>query len=124
MDIRSNFEVAKILCVELYEDLLKSRCDVLKYSGYDAASASPKIAEILLRSQKFELIVLSRLSDFDLHRINNVADGTNTGPRWVHLAVGVALFGVSTTEPRSAASLTRGTVSFKIRSMGPGTVAS
>jgi hypothetical protein len=46
----------------------------LKYSGYDAASASPKIAEIMLRSQKFDLIVLSILSDFDLHRINNLVD--------------------------------------------------
>jgi hypothetical protein len=49
----------------------------LKYSGYDAASASPKIAEIMLRSQKFDLIVLSILSDFDLHRINNLADGAD-----------------------------------------------
>ena len=68
---------AKILCVELDAGLLKSRCDVLKYSGYDAASASPPVAEIVLRSQKFDLIVISRLSDFDLHRIINLADGAD-----------------------------------------------
>jgi DNA-binding response OmpR family regulator len=77
MDATSNFGAAKILCVELDEGLLKSRCDVLKSSGYDAASASPKIAEIVLRSQKFDLIVLSRLSDSDLHRIINFADGAD-----------------------------------------------
>ena len=70
MDTRS-----KILCVEHDEGLLQSRCAVLKHSGYDTAPASPQLAEILLRSQKFDLIVLSRFSDFDLHRIINLADG-------------------------------------------------
>jgi hypothetical protein len=77
MDARSNSGAAKILCVELDVGLLKSRCDVLKYSGYDAASASPQLAEIMLRCQKFDLIVLSKLSDSDLHRIINFADGAN-----------------------------------------------
>jgi hypothetical protein len=31
----------------------------------------------VLRSQNFDLIVLSRLSDFDLHRLNNFADGSD-----------------------------------------------
>ena len=31
----------------------------------------------MLRSQKFDLIVISRLSDFDLHRIINLADGAD-----------------------------------------------
>jgi hypothetical protein len=48
-----------------------------KILGYDAASASPKLAEVLLRSQKSNLIVLSKLSDFDLHRIINLADGAD-----------------------------------------------
>ena len=51
----------KILCVEPDPALLESRCAVLKYSGYDAASASPRVAEIVLSSQKFDLIVISRL---------------------------------------------------------------
>jgi hypothetical protein len=75
MDTRRNVGVAKILCVELDLFVLESRCAVLKYSGYDAASASPQVAEILLRSQKFDLIVLSTVSDSDLHRIVNLSDG-------------------------------------------------
>jgi DNA-binding response OmpR family regulator len=67
----------KILCVERDVAVLKGRCAVLKYAGYDTASASPKVAEILLHSQKFDLIVLSILSEFDLHRIINLADGAD-----------------------------------------------
>jgi hypothetical protein len=74
---RSNFGAAKILCVELDVAVLESRCAVLKYSGYDAASATPQVAEIALRSQKFDLIVISRLRGPDLHRIINLADGAN-----------------------------------------------
>jgi hypothetical protein len=77
MHATSNAGAAKILCVELDVGLLNSRCAVLKYAGYDPASASPKLAETLLRSQSFDLIVLSRLSDFDLHRIINFADGAD-----------------------------------------------
>jgi hypothetical protein len=77
MDATSNFGAAKILFLEVNEGLLQSRCHVLKSSGHDAASASPKIAEIVLRSQTFDLIVLSRLSDSDLHRIINFADGAD-----------------------------------------------
>ena len=69
--------VPKILCVELDAGLLESRCDVLKYAGYDTASASPKVAEIMLRCQKFDLIVLSKLPDYDLNRIINFADGAD-----------------------------------------------
>jgi hypothetical protein len=91
----------------------------LKYSGYDAASASPKIAEIMLRSQKFDLIVLSILSDFDLHRINNLADGADvlaldgfTSPSELLSLVAQRL------DRRQRRANPRGTVSFKIRSMG------
>jgi DNA-binding response OmpR family regulator len=77
MDAESNAGAAKILCVELDVGLLESRCAVLKHSGYDAASASPQLAEILLRSRKFDLIVLSRMSEFDLHRIFNFADSAD-----------------------------------------------
>jgi DNA-binding response OmpR family regulator len=75
MDARSKFGAAKILCVESDPVVRQSRCAVLKYSGYDTASGSPQLAEILLRSQKFDLIVLSWLSDYDLQRIINLADG-------------------------------------------------
>ena len=75
MDRRSKFGAARILCVELDVAVLESRCAVLKYSGYDAASASPRLAESVLRSQKFDLLVLSSLNDSDLHRILNLSDG-------------------------------------------------
>jgi CheY-like chemotaxis protein len=65
----------KILCVESDSAVRESRCAVLKTLGYDAASASPQLAEILLRSRKFDLIVLSWLSDYDLQRIINLSDG-------------------------------------------------
>jgi len=66
---------AKILCVESDSGVLESRCAILKHSGYDATAASPQLAEILLRSRKFDLIVISTVSDYDLHRVINVADG-------------------------------------------------
>jgi hypothetical protein len=71
----SHFGAAKILCVESDSTVLESRCTVLKISGYDAASASPQLAEIMLRSQKFDLIVVSTVCDFDLHRILGLSDG-------------------------------------------------
>ena len=67
----------KILCVESNLAVLESRCAVLEASGYDAASATPKVAETVLLSQKFDLIVVSRLSDSDLHRVNNLANGAD-----------------------------------------------
>jgi hypothetical protein len=68
---------AKILCVESDPFLLESRCAVLKYSGYDPASASPRLAEVVLRSRKFDLIVVSRVRDSDLHQIINLSDGAD-----------------------------------------------
>ena len=65
----------KVLCIERDESVRESRCAVLKYSGYDAASASPEVAEIVLRSRKFDLIVLSGLSDYDVNSIVGLADG-------------------------------------------------
>jgi hypothetical protein len=73
-----NLKAAKILCVELDEAVLESRCAVLKHSGYNSVSASPQLAEILLCSQKFDLIVLSStVSDYDLQRIVNLSDGAD-----------------------------------------------
>jgi CheY-like chemotaxis protein len=73
----SNFGAAKVLCVEPDVAVLETRCAVLRYAGYDAASASPQVAEIVLRSQKFDLIVLSSLRDSDLHGVINLADGAD-----------------------------------------------
>jgi hypothetical protein len=68
---------AKILCVELDAAVLESRCAALKASGYDAASASPQVAEIVLRSRKFDLLLLSSLSESDWQRIVNLSDGAD-----------------------------------------------
>ncbi len=65
----------KILCVEHDPAVLEGRCAVLKHSGYDAASASPQLAEVLLRSRKFDLLVISSLNDRDLQRVVNLCDG-------------------------------------------------
>jgi CheY-like chemotaxis protein len=76
-NVKNGIGAAKILCVEADAAVLESRCAVLTISGYDAASASPEVAEIVLRSQKFDLIVLSRPRDSDLHRIINLSDGAD-----------------------------------------------
>jgi DNA-binding response OmpR family regulator len=72
-----DFQAAKILCVEADVAVLESRCAVLKYSGYDVVSASPHLAERVLRSQKFDLLVISSLDDRDLQRVVNVSDGAD-----------------------------------------------
>jgi hypothetical protein len=77
LSAKANFGTAKILCVESDSAVLESRCAVLKVSGYDAASASPQVAEVLLCSQKFNLIVLSAVTGFDLDRIINLSDGAD-----------------------------------------------
>jgi hypothetical protein len=77
MDTGPNAGAATILCVEPDLAVVETRCAVLKYAGYDAASASPQVAEIVLRSRGFDLIVLSGIHDTDLHRIVNLADGAN-----------------------------------------------
>jgi CheY-like chemotaxis protein len=75
MNNRSNFGSAKILCVESDLAVRESRCAVLKRSGYDAASASPKVAEIVLRGHKFDLLVVSSVDSHDLHKLINLSDG-------------------------------------------------
>jgi hypothetical protein len=72
-----DFVAAKILCVEPHVAVLESRCAILKYSGYDAVSASPQLADIVLRKQNFDLLVLSNLSKSDLLKIIDLADGAN-----------------------------------------------
>jgi hypothetical protein len=75
--VSMNFVAARVLCVEFDQAVLDSRCAVLKHSGYDVVSASPQGAEIALRSQKFDLVIVSALSDHDLHRIINFSDGAD-----------------------------------------------
>ena len=72
-----NIGAAKILCVESHSSKLESRCAVLKHAGYDVWSAEPRVAEIALRSRKFDLVVVSELSDHEMHRVINFSDGAD-----------------------------------------------
>jgi hypothetical protein len=65
----------KILSVEVDSILRESRCAVLKSSGYDCSSATPRAAEIVLRGHRFDFIVLASLNEPDLYRIINLSDG-------------------------------------------------
>jgi CheY-like chemotaxis protein len=64
-----------ILCVESDQSVLRSRCAALQSSGYEATAASPQLAEILLTYRKFDLLVVSRASAYEIDRLVNVSDG-------------------------------------------------
>jgi DNA-binding response OmpR family regulator len=69
---------ARILCVgrELY--LLETRCAVLTQSGYDARSAALLEAEDLLRTEKYDLVIVSALlSDDERSRILTAVAGSS-----------------------------------------------
>lgn len=72
---RAHYGAPKILCVEADLAVRESRCAVLNKSGYDPTAASSQVADILLRIQNFDLIVLSATSDCDCRRTFNLADG-------------------------------------------------
>jgi hypothetical protein len=72
---------ARLLCAGKEADLLQSRCAVLRYSGYDARAASLREAEILLRTEKYDLVIISScLSEWERGRILSAAGKT---PRYV-----------------------------------------
>ena len=54
---------ARLLCVGKDLDLLRTRCAVLSQSGYDAQSATAPEAEILLRTEEFDLVIVSAFLD-------------------------------------------------------------
>jgi hypothetical protein len=64
-----------ILCVDPDLPILETRCAVLRTSGYDAIGAPPQLAEIVLSGRKFDLVILSNLSDYQRDQITNLADG-------------------------------------------------
>ena len=64
----------KILCVEPDAAVVESRCAVLKSCGYDVVSASPGVAEIVLRGRKFDLLIISSLSEGGLDRLIGFSD--------------------------------------------------
>jgi CheY-like chemotaxis protein len=74
---RAHYGAPKILFVEADLAVRESRCAVLNESGYDATAAASQLAEMVLRIQKFDLIVLSATSECDWQRTLNLADGAD-----------------------------------------------
>jgi DNA-binding response OmpR family regulator len=52
---------ARILCIGKDSGLLRSRCAVLTHAGYDAQAVMFDDAESLLRTEEFDLIILSAI---------------------------------------------------------------
>ena len=70
---------ARLLCVGTDLELMETRCAVLSKSGYDAQSATISDAEILLRREEFDLIIVSAwLSDSERYRVLAAAGSTPT----------------------------------------------
>jgi hypothetical protein len=64
-----------IFCVDPDLQILETRCAVLRTSGYDAIGTTPECAEIVLSGRKFDLVVISNVSDYQRDRLINLADG-------------------------------------------------
>jgi len=64
----------RLLCVGKDPALLRTRCAVLGESGYDAQSATVPEAELLLLTEKFDLIIVSAfLGEWEKGRILSAA---------------------------------------------------
>ena len=69
---------ARLLCVGREQYLLETRCAVLGQSGYDAQSATLLEAEDLLRTEKYDLVIVSALlSDEEKSRILTAVAGSS-----------------------------------------------
>ena len=65
---------ARLLCVGRDIDHLRTRCAVLGHHGYDTQSATAPEAELLLRSQDFDLIIVSAfLEEWEKARVLSAA---------------------------------------------------
>jgi hypothetical protein len=68
---------ARLLCVGKEVNLLQIRCAVLKSDGYDAESTTLAEAEILLRTEQFDLVIVSAfLSQEEKSRVMSAAEST------------------------------------------------
>jgi DNA-binding response OmpR family regulator len=73
------YRPARLLCTGNEADLLQSRCAVLRHAGYDAQRATLAEAEILLGTEKYDLVIISAgLSEWDRGRILSAAGKTPT----------------------------------------------
>jgi hypothetical protein len=67
----------RILCVGKDADLLRTRCGVLQRSGYNARETLYPQSENLLRTERFDLIIISFfLSDQEKSQIIKLIAGT------------------------------------------------
>ena len=64
---------ARLLCVGRERYLLETRCAVLGQSGYDAQSATVLEAEDLLRTEKYDLVIVSALLSDEERSLTAVA---------------------------------------------------
>jgi hypothetical protein len=70
---------ARVLCTGNDAGLLESRCAVLNYSGYRAEAATVSEAEVLLRTEPYDLVIISaQTSEWDRGLILLAAGGTPT----------------------------------------------
>jgi hypothetical protein len=70
---------ARLLCVGMDPELLWTRCAVLGSAGYNAKSAILPEAKTLLRTEEFDLVIVSAgLSDGERGRILSAAGKTST----------------------------------------------
>jgi DNA-binding response OmpR family regulator len=77
---------ARLLCVGKTPYLLESRCAVLTHSGYEAHAATLSEAEILVRTEQYDLVIVSAwLSEWDRERILSSRKNTYLRPAWTHL---------------------------------------
>jgi hypothetical protein len=61
---------ARLLCAGNDPEVLHSRCAVFRHAGYEAQAATAPEVEILLRTEEFDLIIVSaRLSESERGRI-------------------------------------------------------
>jgi hypothetical protein len=69
----------RLLCVGKDLDLLRTRCAVLRQSGYFAESATVPAAELRLRTEEFGLIIVSAfLDEWEKDRILSAAGKMRT----------------------------------------------
>jgi CheY-like chemotaxis protein len=67
----------RILCVGDDLDLIRTRCAVLGYSGYDAHAATPEQVSAALKAERYDLVIFSILiSQRDRERIFSAAGET------------------------------------------------
>jgi DNA-binding response OmpR family regulator len=67
----------RLICVGKDLDLLKTRCAVLAQSGYETRSANLSEAQALIRTEVFDLVIVSAwLSEWERKPILAAAAGT------------------------------------------------